>query len=197
MVLLKQAQWSDLRTIHMAESIMRRNILSYKKSSHNRNPGKLCLRNPEFWALESGIQLKESGIPVKPSSTYKDWNPVAGIRNPWLTWIPFHRVKELFQIWFLCLFFFERTFCFTKFFLQEVLRKNKVFHFSKKSRYSCYWGRKTSIYTSCLKHLTSSIIRKSKKLRAVWESRIISASSCSSSATPPGVATFANFERWC
>ena len=115
------------------------------------------------------------------------WNTAQRIRNPWLTWIPFHRVKELFQIWFLCLFFFERTFCFTKFFLQEVLRKNKVFHFSKKSRYSCYWDRKSSIYTSCLKHLTSSIIRKSKKLRAVWESQIISASSCSSSATPPQV----------
>ena len=30
-------------------------------------------------------------------------------------------------------FFFERTFCFTKFFLQEVLRKNKVFFIFRKS----------------------------------------------------------------
>ena len=29
--------------------------------------------------------------------------------------------------------FFERTFCFTKFFLQEVLRKNKVFFIFRKS----------------------------------------------------------------
>ena len=29
-----------------------------------RNPGNLCLWNPESWALESGIQLKESGIPL-------------------------------------------------------------------------------------------------------------------------------------
>ena len=27
-----------------------------------RNPGKFCSWNPEFWALESGKQLKESGI---------------------------------------------------------------------------------------------------------------------------------------
>ena len=38
------------------------------------------------WALESGIQFKESGIPLtigiqNPSSTDKDWNPVSGIWN--------------------------------------------------------------------------------------------------------------------
>ena len=53
-----------------------------------RNPRKLCLRNPEFsGALESEMQLKESGIPLtieiqSPTSTDKDWNPVPGIRNP-------------------------------------------------------------------------------------------------------------------
>ena len=37
--------------------------------------------NPESWALESGVQLKESGIPLaigieNPSSIDKDWNRV-------------------------------------------------------------------------------------------------------------------------
>ena len=54
-------------------------------------PGKgiqeiFCLWNVEPWSLESGIQLKESGIPLaimiqNPSSTDKDWHPVPGIRN--------------------------------------------------------------------------------------------------------------------
>ena len=35
----------------------------------NRNPRKFSLWNPESWALEFGIQLKESGIPQKM------WNP--------------------------------------------------------------------------------------------------------------------------
>ena len=51
--------------------------------------------------MESGIHLKESGIPLKISirnpgfTTDKDWNPVPGIRNPGrgiqnpkLSWIP-------------------------------------------------------------------------------------------------------------
>ena len=51
------------------------------------NLRKLCLWNPESWALESRIQLKESGIPPmigiqNPNFTDKDWNPVPGIRNP-------------------------------------------------------------------------------------------------------------------
>ena len=52
----------------------------------------MCLRNPESWALESGIQLKESGILLKignqnPSSTDKDVNPLPG--NPESTaWNP-------------------------------------------------------------------------------------------------------------
>ena len=41
---------------------------------------KFCLWNPESWALESRIQLYESGIPLtteiqNPSSTDKYWNP--------------------------------------------------------------------------------------------------------------------------
>ena len=40
--------------------------------------------NPESWALESGIQLKESGIALaignqNPSSYDKDWNLLPGI----------------------------------------------------------------------------------------------------------------------
>ena len=47
-----------------------------------QNPGKFGL-----WILESGIQLKESGILLtieiqNPSSTDKDLNPVPGIWNP-------------------------------------------------------------------------------------------------------------------
>ena len=58
-----------------------------------------CLRNPGSWALESGKQLKESGILlgiVIPSSTDKKqsgfqtgiWNPWRGIQNPRLPRIP-------------------------------------------------------------------------------------------------------------
>jgi len=62
----------------MAESIMRGNVLSYKKSSHRVGESGFRIReNPEFWALEHKIQLKESGIPLtigiqNPSSTEKD-----------------------------------------------------------------------------------------------------------------------------
>ena len=68
-----------------------------------RNVANFCLWNPESWALESGIQLKKSGIPLtmigiqNPSSSDKDWNPVPGIQNPRrgiqnqrLSWIPLH-----------------------------------------------------------------------------------------------------------
>ena len=53
------------------------------------NLGNHCLWNPESWALESGIQLKESRIPLTISydwnpestkSTDKAQNPVPGIR---------------------------------------------------------------------------------------------------------------------
>ena len=55
--------------------------------TESRIRGKMCLWNPESWALESGIQLKKSGLPLtieiqSPSSTDKDLKPVAGIRNP-------------------------------------------------------------------------------------------------------------------
>ena len=61
----------------------------------NPKSEKFCLWNLESWAFESGIQLKESRIPLtteiqNPSSTDKDWNPVPGIQNPKLSWIPLH-----------------------------------------------------------------------------------------------------------
>ena len=51
-----------------------------------QNLRKFCLWDLESRAVESEIQLKESGIPLtigiqNPSSTVKDWNPVSGIRN--------------------------------------------------------------------------------------------------------------------
>ena len=69
-----------------------------------QNPRKFCMWNLESWALESEIQLKETGIPrtigiQNPSSTVKDWNPVKNpesaawiprSKRPRLSWIPFH-----------------------------------------------------------------------------------------------------------
>ena len=68
-----------------------------------RNLRKFCLWNAESLVLESGIQLKESRIPLmigtqNPSSSDKDWNLVPGIwnpqceiQNPRLSWIPLRR----------------------------------------------------------------------------------------------------------
>ena len=75
---------------------------SVKNSRHVRVSGfqktwdeTFCVWNLESWAFESGIQLKESRIPLtieiqNPSSTDKDWNPVPGIQNPKLSWISLH-----------------------------------------------------------------------------------------------------------
>ena len=80
-------------------------ILPHVKESRFPNPAKFCLWNPESWGLESGIQLKESGILLtigiqNPSSTDKYGNPVPGIRNPQRLlqnprqpWIPLHGVN--------------------------------------------------------------------------------------------------------
>ena len=63
--------------------------------------------NQESWVVESGIQLRESGIPLtigiqNPSSTDKYWNPVPGIRDPRrgvqnsrLSWISLHGASYL------------------------------------------------------------------------------------------------------
>ena len=62
------------------------------------------VENLEFWALESGIQLKESGHSLtieiqNPSFSDKDRytvpgirNPLRGIQNPKLSWIPIGRI---------------------------------------------------------------------------------------------------------
>ena len=87
-------------------------IFAIRKESKSglRTPRTKKLRNPldfclwpyeESLALESGIQLKESGIPLtigirSPSSIHKVRNPVPGIlnppreiRNPILSWIKY------------------------------------------------------------------------------------------------------------
>ena len=65
---------------------MRGYYLPHVKESGFKNPGNFCLWNPEsgkIWHMESGIRLKESGIPLtikiqNPRSTDKYWNTV-----PW------------------------------------------------------------------------------------------------------------------
>ena len=70
------------------------------RSPFLRNQGKFCLWNMKSWALESEIQLTESGIPLKMESGLnvplkkKIRSPVTGIWNPWpgiqnlrLSWI--------------------------------------------------------------------------------------------------------------
>ena len=74
-----------------------------------RKPGKLCSWSQKSWALESGIQLKESGIPLtigipNPSSTDKDWNlvpeiwtdPLRRIQNVRLSRISLHGMIMIF-----------------------------------------------------------------------------------------------------
>ena len=56
--------------------------------SRIRNAEKFWFWNPNSLALKSRIQLNESGIPLNPSSTDEDWNPVLGI------WIPRRRIKN-------------------------------------------------------------------------------------------------------
>ena len=61
-----------------------------------QNPGNSCLCNPESWALQSGLQLKEYRIPLiigirNPSSIYKETGfqeLESGIQNPKLSWGP-------------------------------------------------------------------------------------------------------------
>ena len=64
-----------------------------------QNQGNFCLWNPEYWALESGTHLKDSGIPLtigiqNPSSSDKEWNSV-----PWI-WNLRHRIKNSRLYWF-------------------------------------------------------------------------------------------------
>ena len=76
-----------------------------------KKSGKILLEEfQESWSLESGIQFKESEIPLtigiqNPSFTDKYWDTVHGIRNPRrgiqnsrLSWIPFHEAMSVFSI---------------------------------------------------------------------------------------------------
>ena len=79
------------------------------RQGHQHDESGITIWNQESWALESGIQLKESGIRLtigirNPSSTDKDWNHVLRIRNPQqrvqhptLSWISSHEVSQLFR----------------------------------------------------------------------------------------------------
>ena len=73
------------------------------------NLGKFCLRNSESWSLESGIQLKESAIPlminmqnliVPPDKDQGQvpgiWRPRHGIQNPRLSLIFLHGANGWF-----------------------------------------------------------------------------------------------------
>jgi len=88
-----------------SEERFQNNVLNHAMESGFWNPVNFFLWNLESWVLESGIQLKESGIPLtigiqNPSSTDSNWNPAPGIRNPQrriqnpgLSWIPLKGVK--------------------------------------------------------------------------------------------------------
>ena len=72
--ILQQGYLSNDRSLRVRESVF-------------RNPWNFFLWNPESWAMESGIQLKESAILLRigiqnPSSTDKHWNQEPEIRNP-------------------------------------------------------------------------------------------------------------------
>ena len=81
------------------------NGLPHVRESEFWNPGNFFLHSLESWSLESGIQLKKSGISLttglhNPGSTDEDWSPVPwiwnpqyGIHNPRLSWIALHEAK--------------------------------------------------------------------------------------------------------
>ena len=77
-----------LSTLASNSNIFRVYLL-YVREARIWNPEKFCLcLLVESQILDSRIQLKESGIAQKigienPVFTYKDWNPVPRIWNPW------------------------------------------------------------------------------------------------------------------
>ena len=77
--------WSEQGIKHLCYLLFCKSLFAPCKGI--RKLGKVRLWNPESPVLESGIQLKESRIPLmietqNPSSCDKDWNPVPGIWNP-------------------------------------------------------------------------------------------------------------------
>ena len=105
--------WEDPKPFKDRPAFIVESRLTKGRSSHHTmdsafwNPGNLCLRNPESWVLEPGIQPKESGTQLtiriqNPRTTEKYWNQVCGIRNPQcgfenprLSWITLHEATSL------------------------------------------------------------------------------------------------------
>ena len=91
---IKRVQTSGFSSLWLRISVstLFMNESPHVKESGFRNPGNFCNWNPESWALESGIQVYESRIPItirirNPSSTEKDlessnWNPESTAWNP-------------------------------------------------------------------------------------------------------------------
>ena len=55
---------STPKNLHLVAQVLPNSNLNFKPCCGIRNPRKFCLWNPESWVLESGIQIKESGIPI-------------------------------------------------------------------------------------------------------------------------------------
>ena len=93
-VFIDSLKYLSIALPHAKESGIRENF-----ACRIRNPGKLCIWNLESWVLESGIQLKESGIPLTIgikdlSSGIRIRNPRRGIQNRGLPWIRSHGVNH-------------------------------------------------------------------------------------------------------
>ena len=94
------------------------------------------LWNPESWVLESGIQLKESGIPLRigiqnPCSTKKDWNTVPEIQNSLTSMGPYFTALSCLKRSYYCLSIihdnlFNLSFGLFIFFLLEVSLKERI-----------------------------------------------------------------------
>ena len=52
-------------------------VAPHVRESRFRNPGNFSWWNSEPWALESGIQLKESGIPLR----LQIWSEIHGVES--------------------------------------------------------------------------------------------------------------------
>ena len=90
-ITLRLASVSDNigRIVCFPKMEIRFSFLPHVRNSDSRN---FYLLNPESWALESGIQLKESGIPQTWDSRIQVpgiRNPRRGIQNPRLSWFPY------------------------------------------------------------------------------------------------------------
>ena len=102
------SRWKAQKTIYLQHTRENLNINQLLRPLKESWPGEnfaCSIRNSEILC---GINLKESGIQLRigmqnPSSTDKDWNQVAGIRNPRrgiqnprLSWIRLHSLGRNF-----------------------------------------------------------------------------------------------------